>query len=62
VIVRKTGDAIPAVLQPLLGGRSAIDCKLTAYFCERGACGLPVTGSDAVLAEISRLALAGGGV
>jgi uncharacterized protein YyaL (SSP411 family) len=65
VVVRKLAadnDAVPAVLEPLLTGRSAVDGQLTAYVCERGTCGLPIVGTDAILTEIERLAQRSGGV
>jgi uncharacterized protein YyaL (SSP411 family) len=42
-------DRLPAVLRPTLQGRTAQGGRLTGYVCERGACGLPAVGEDAVL-------------
>ncbi len=45
-----------ADLTPLLAGRTLVDGRATAYVCERFACRLPVTDTDALRAEIDRAA------
>ncbi|MBL8848534.1 MAG: thioredoxin domain-containing protein [Planctomycetaceae bacterium] len=55
IVVRGPLATTTPVLQPLLNGRAAIDGRVTAYVCERGACGLPVSGSDAILAALRNL-------
>jgi uncharacterized protein len=37
---------------PLLAGRTALDGRATAYVCQRFACRRPVTGADALRAEL----------
>ncbi len=53
VIARRRGamedNNLPAVLRPLLQGRTAQGGRLTGYVCERGTCSLPVVGDEAVL-------------
>ncbi len=44
-------EALAARL-PLLRGRSALEGKPTAYLCEGGACQLPITGIEALVAAI----------
>ncbi|MFO1093398.1 MAG: hypothetical protein U0992_08815 [Planctomycetaceae bacterium] len=46
---------LPTVLQPLLGGRTAVDGQVTAYVCQHGACGLPIAGGAAIFAAIGEL-------
>ncbi|HEX8692081.1 MAG TPA: thioredoxin domain-containing protein [Longimicrobium sp.] len=48
-------------LIPLLGGRSALDSKATAYVCERYTCKLPVTEARALAEQLGIGAPAGAG-
>jgi uncharacterized protein YyaL (SSP411 family) len=59
VIVRsmqpETAEA-PELLKPLLAGRTASDGQATAFICDHGACGLPIVGTTAIIAEFDRFA------
>ncbi|WLD15478.1 thioredoxin domain-containing protein [Planctellipticum variicoloris] len=57
VIRQAAGAAVPAVLEPLLAGKTAIDGRTTAYVCRRGACQSPLVGAEAILAGWGRLTL-----
>ena len=57
VVVRPSPNsaaAVPDVLQSLLTDRTAVDGRVTAYVCDHGACGLPIAGTDAIVAELDR--------
>ena len=46
IIRHRAADSAPPVLEPLLAGKSLRDASLTAYICDHGACGLPVSGLE----------------
>jgi uncharacterized protein YyaL (SSP411 family) len=54
LVIRHPGGNPPAVLRPLLEGKPAEPRELTAYICERGACGLPARDVDKMLAQLTR--------
>ncbi|HEY7439487.1 MAG TPA: thioredoxin domain-containing protein, partial [Acidimicrobiia bacterium] len=58
VAVQATRSDTDAALTPLLADRQMIDGSPTAYVCERFACRMPVTDSDALRAEIDAALLA----
>jgi uncharacterized protein YyaL (SSP411 family) len=47
VVRHRATDPVPPMLSSLLDGKTLLNGRLTAYLCERGACGLPVPGADA---------------
>ncbi len=54
-VLIRSADNAPPQLQPLLEGKTAIDGAATVYVCEQGACQAPVTGSEALTAELENL-------
>ncbi|MEJ2148914.1 MAG: thioredoxin domain-containing protein, partial [Chloroflexota bacterium] len=52
VAMRKTDEADPARLIPLLEDRRQLDGAATAYVCHNYVCRLPVTSADALRQEL----------
>jgi uncharacterized protein YyaL (SSP411 family) len=52
VVLGRPGEQPPAVPSPLLEARAQIEGAATAYVCEHYACKLPVTGGDALRAQL----------
>jgi uncharacterized protein YyaL (SSP411 family) len=52
VAMRKTDEADPARLIPLLEDRTPLDGAATAYVCHNYVCRLPVTSADALRQEL----------
>lgn len=54
-VVHVDTGTVPEVLSATLGGKSAVDGQVTAYFCQDFACQSPVSGWSAIDAELGRL-------
>ncbi len=46
------GDPVPEILEPLLGGKTAVNGRTSLYVCREGACQAPAVGEEAIQAAI----------